>query len=399
MAYLVNRIAASHIECLHTLCKFIFDKYSTNNFTMRDIKYNPDEKNIFSFCKLLNDNSLGIRYCPYKQNPLDEAGCYLTNGVDNDTTKSKEVSNTVNALQALGFVDRKNRSICLTANGIKFASAKYGTEEMQKIIETAVINYGPSIGILKQIDNEIDLDNREFDITKITVGYPVTEEKIKYNNTSIVISSGSKKDSNTRTRSCLISWLTTAGFIRPKSLPKITSGKYSHFEYREYLRNPTRNEHYYILEKYPPFCYDDKKISIVSRPLNYSNLTKDTAALRENGMKDTREATLKYEQRIQNRRFAIIYLLNNAYETKKKLSISEIYSFITKYPDFFVVTDKNLMHVIETELSIADMAGIPFQIEMTNDDYFFIPLTGIELQELCCDAPEELINLCKDFCK
>lgn len=54
---------------------------------MKDIKYNPEEDNILNHCNLLKSNSLlNIKYCPYKDNPLNTSGCSLTNGVNDDTT-------------------------------------------------------------------------------------------------------------------------------------------------------------------------------------------------------------------------------------------------------------------------------------------------------------------------
>jgi len=357
-------------------------------FSLTDIKFDRNVDNIHKYCSMLIKSPLAEDYCPYKLNPLDNAGCSLTNGVYEDSTKSKEVSNTINALHALGFVTREKNDVKVTAFGIKFAKTPYGTIEMQEIITSAVLKYGPSIGVLKLISDCI-VDNG-FDTGNIDVGYPVTLEKVKHNGNMVSLSTGSRKDSNTRTKSCLLAWLVTAGFIRPNSQSILRKGELPHIAYRDYVNKTSRNDRKYTLDKLPKFL--DGCHFITERPLNYTNLTKLNAALRENNMTDVRNATIFYESRINNRRFAIIFLLNISFEQKKPLAFSNIVKFFKSFPDLFIITNESFEYTIRLELDIANMAGIPFEI-IKSDELFLKPLTGINLNELILDAPKEIVKL------
>ena len=390
MAYLLNRNPAARIECLHALVEFIYNKFGENtDFTLTSVKFNRDERNIHEFCSMLIDSSLGTKYCPYKQNPLDEAGCSLTNGVDEDSTKSKEVSNTINALHALGFVNRNDRKIRITPFGIRFAKAKYGSEEMQEIIKEAVLHYVPAVGVLKQIIDVADGEGN-FDSTGIRVGYPNTFESVVYENHNVLLSTGSKSDSNTRTRSFILAWLTTAGFIRPQDLKDVPRGEYAHTYYGDYINQSHRGKKLYKLIEKPDFAG-----FITQRPLGYYNLTKSTPSLREKGQKIQREATMLYEDKIKNRRFAILYILNEVHKTRENVLFGSLLTFFQNHPDLFVITDKNLSAVIQSELEIANIAGIPYDIVCVDDKIYIKPLTGLNMEELAKDAPAEIIDILK----
>ena len=122
MAFLINRTAAARIECLHALAQLIKSKFGQENFALKDIKFDRSSENIHQYCSLLKNSDLMGAYCRFKDNPLDDAGCAITNGANSDTTKSKEVSNTINAMHALGFVERKGRSMKLTQEGVVYAT-------------------------------------------------------------------------------------------------------------------------------------------------------------------------------------------------------------------------------------------------------------------------------------
>jgi len=139
--------------------------------------FDTKNKNIHQYCDLLvKDESLNLKYCPYLENPLSDAGCNLTNGVLSDSTKRKEISNTVNSLDALGLLKRIDRNLQITELGLLFAKTKYKSAKMHDIIKKAVLNYSLCVGVLHQIK---ELDKQEFATSEIYVGYPSTNETYK----------------------------------------------------------------------------------------------------------------------------------------------------------------------------------------------------------------------------
>lgn len=393
MAYLINRNAPARLTCLHNLCNFIADKYEVGQeFSMKDIKYNPSCINIFDHCNLLITvpNTI-IKYCPYKENPLNKSGCSLTNAIESDSTKSKEVSNTVNALHALGFLFRDKRKIYLTEEGKRFADTSYETMEMLSLIRKAVLRYGVFVGLLAQIHLH---QNDDFDTNLIQLGYPNSKEKIQTSEGSVLISSGSEKDSNTRTKSCLLAWGVTCGFFIPKELyqPTIDANTLNHVYTSSYILSKSRSLNAYQKLNLPEDIFNSD--FIVERPLSYNNLTKNTGALRENNQEKIRKLTLKFEPIIQNRRFAIVYALNQAFLHNKTLNLNALVKFMFNNKDYFMVdiqSDlKTFTTLISKELTIAFMVGIPYKIL---PGQHLKPLTGINLKELNSGAPKELIEL------
>ena len=391
MAYLINRNPPARLQCLHGLCKLINKKYGFNiSFRMKDIKYDSTSLNIHSFCELLITNkSLGIKYCPYKKNPLNTSGCALTNGVSDDTTKSKEVSNTVNALDGLRFLKRAGNDLKLTALGQQFAETEFNSLQMLSIIQKAVLSYGMFVGMLAQI---YFLNKIKFNSDEIFVGYPNSEEKIIQNGETIIISSGSEKDSNTRTKSCLLAWATTAGFVCPSQILININPKQSHIDSLSYILQKNRNLSVYSVLELPAELFSGKFIT--SKPLDYKNLTKNTGALRENNQQIIREMTLNVEHKIRNRRFSILYALNNAFANSTCLKINRLIAFLKKFPDEFIVDKSTFDDIIYSEIKIGFMSGIPFSI--INDDCLK-PLTGLNLTELSIGAPEKILNIMKTY--
>lgn len=391
MAYLINRNPAARFTCLHSLLRYVVEKSKMqSSLGLSDFKYDADKDNVLNYCPLLTRSDFGVDYCPYLQNPLSEAGCNMTNGVDCDSTKSKEVSNTVNALHALGFVKRSGRTVVVTQLGFEFASVEMGTANMQSIIKGAVVRYGPVVGVLKQIA-DITTVGGSFNTSDLYVGYPCSNETVVYKGSSVTISSGSQDDSNTRTKSCVLAWLTAGGYIRPDSLPALKSGEFAHSKYQDFLNQPHRGDRKYILVSPAPFMTNARFIT--EAPLDYNNLTKLTGALRENNMADVREATMLFEPRIKNRRLAIIYLLNKAFEQNKQLEYKKIIECLRKDPELFVVNQDSLEDCLEEEIKIATMSGIPFSITLNNGDINLRPFTGINTKELLIGAPTSVVGI------
>lgn len=389
MAFLINRTAAARIECLHALAQLILKKFGTYRmpFNLKDVKFNRNAINIHQYCTLLNEDDLVGKYCRFKENPLDDAGCSITNGVLSDTTKSKEVSNTINAMHALGFVERVERKVRITSFGIRFAKAKYGTADMQAIIKKAVLNYGPVVGVMYGLSNYNPGDT--FNVSEINVGYPSPTEFVKYNGSIVELSAGSTQDSNTRTKSCILAWLIQGGYIRPVRFTPSNS-PYPHIAYRDYINSEHRTEQMYEIVEFP-------NAEITDRPLNYDNLTKMNFCLRENGQSVIREATMYFEAKIKNRRFAILFLLNLAFQNKTTISLSDIIDVLKEDKDKFVVSEEDLEETISTEIEIAFMAGIPFIRRYMNGKLYLQPTKGLNLNELEVGAPQDVINFLNQY--
>lgn len=390
MAFLINRTAAARIECLHALAQLIVAKFGSYGkpFNLKDVKFDRDSENIHSYCTLLKKDDIAGYYCRFKENPLDDAGCSITNGVLSDSTKSKEVSNTINAMHALGFVERIGRKIRITSSGYKFSITKYDTKEMHLIIKRAVQNYGPVVGVLSWLERNYKVGDK-FNISNIRVGYPEPEEYVEHNGERVLLSAGSTQDTNTRTKSCIVAWLTTAGFIKPVNI-KPSDSPYPQIAYRDYINKEHRMEQIYEILEF-------SSVEMTEHPLNYDNLTKMNFCLRENGMMSVREATRYYEEIIKNRRFAILYLLNMAYENETAIAVDEIIEIMRANPNLFVVSDYDLEETINTEIEIAFMAGIPFVLRIINGQSRLQPIKGLNIKELEVGAPQKLINTLNEY--
>lgn len=387
MAYLVNRVPAARFQCLHSLCKFINSEYSTKtSFTLNEIKFKADGPNIHSFCDYLkrNDN-LDISHCRFKP-AIDKSGCGLTNSITSDSTKSKEVSNTINSLHGLGLVTRDiNGKVTLSKLGKNFAETEFYSESMHPIIVEAALNYGPVIGMLGQI---LQSNLTSFNTNDISVGYPVTNERVLHNGSRVVISSGSEQDSNTRTRSSLIAWGISSGFFRLEDSGDYKASR-AHIESADYILSETRGKKKLKLLKIPKLL--DNKFC-TNRTLDYSNLTKNSKALRESNQLDVREATMYATTKIQNRRFAILYLLNNCYRNNTTITLDEIVEFLKIRQDLYVINLQELKKVVTIEINIANSAGIILERSGSS----LRPMNLINLKELEIGAPDNLLKDIKE---
>ena len=231
-----------------------------------------------------------------------------------------------------------------------------------------------------------------FSTTGIYLGYPHTDEQLKYVNNGIEkiinISTDSQKDSNTRTLSRIISWCVCVGLIEP--LIDCSENQLYHIKYRKFLNNAELNTRKF---KKTTIYYNFVNTKhYISNPLSYSHLHKNVGSLRENGGEELRKITLKYNSNILNRRFVIVYILNIYSKYNKKLNINKLIKSISKYKDFFFIFGNDISDIIMSECRIAHIAGIPFEIE--NNEYL-IPLSTINEQVLLEDAPLEIIDIAK----
>lgn len=387
MSYVINRNPSGRLICLHALTQYLNNRFGAGKeFTLSEMKYDRTAtKNIHQTCTLLKRiPSVSSPICPYLENPLSKAKCYLTQSIQEDKQKSKSVSDSFNALEGLGFIDRTENGGQLNQAGKKFAETKFHSPEMFSQIQTAVLRYGPFIGLLQ------DFLIRESEISRSTIrlGYPDSKEAITRQGRTIILSTGSQKDTITRTRSVLLSWATTAGFALPKGysqpkeqntwhtlvLPYITAKKWTSTRFATFLPSDLLENHF------------------VERPLSYDAMTKSTKALRERNQEQQRQISLEFEPKIKNRRYAIVYILAKCAEKKKRLNIEQ---FIQKLQGnkAFVVNQRTFRTTLLLELPIAQLAGIPFNEKGGSLE----PLTTINTQYLRETAPREVLKILDDI--
>ncbi len=387
MAILINRNPTGRLICLHALTQTLNKKFNQSKFSIRDIKYDAESKsNITDFCDLLIQKpSLETEVCPYLDNPLSKAKCYLTQSIQLDTQKSKSASDAVNALDGLGFINRTENDLELTDMGRSFARCKFDSEEWLKIIRKAVLEYGPFIGLLHSIQKKSINGSNKVLKSKISLGFPNTDETMRSSEGELVrLSTGSKKDTLTRTRSALFAWATTAGFVMPSNYKKPNNMLKWHVEMRDFVERKNWPDHNYDI-LIPPTLFDGT--SKVERPLHYSGLTKSVKSLRERGQQITRSMSLQYDGIVKNRRFALVYCLGQIAKEHKSMNFRKFVDLLSEHPNDFIINQNKFLEVMEKEREIAGIAGIPF----TTNNGNLKPLTQINLKVLQTGAPPELI--------
>ena len=389
MAELINRPPAGRIECLDYLLQNLVSRFKTDKeFSMNDAKFSGTRKNVHDHCKLLRiEVNLEIKYCPYITNPLSKAGCALTNSLVEDSQKQKAVSNTFNALHGLGLIERSKSTSRVTSRGEKLSKVDYESKEAGKLIKESVSQYGPLVGMLGWIHTN---NLVKFSTSSIPVGYPNSGDEIEVGKTKIEISVGSQDDSNTRTRSVLLAWAVAGGFIEPLGW-KNTLIDLPHLEFREYLLKEKRNDKFYIAKDTIKDFFSRKLI--IERPLDYEHLVKDVNALREKGQKQIRDETKKVVEKIRNRRFAIIYLLNKAFTESRPLNFQSLLEFLSNHESLFVINSSQFKRIMTQELNIAFSAGIPFSIKGGD----ISPLNGVNRNELIKGAPSKLVEVLEQY--
>jgi len=388
MAVLINRNPNGRLICLHALVKTLDSKFGEeNNFTINDLKYDQNSStNITDCCELLvKPVSVSHMVCPYLDNPLSEAKCYLTQSIQHDTQKSKSASDAMNALDGLGFVKRGNSDAKLTKLGIEFAKCDFQSKKWLSAARKAVLSYGPFIGLLSEIIKKGNSIPLEISKSDITLGFPQTKETVRHNGNLILLSTGSQDDTITRTRAVLFSWAVTTGFAVPKHLKTPATLDSWHLDTREFVEQEN-----WSTSKYKFFIPDDlfDGTHYVNNPINYNWMTKSTKALRERGQEDIRKISLIYEPRVKNRRFAIVYALAKCADKDLELDFSNFVTKLKIEKELFVIDDKKFEQVMSTESKIADICGIPFSYKNGK----MKPLTKINIDVLKFGASSDLVK-------
>lgn len=392
MAILLNRKYGSRLECLYYILKSCYAKYgATQLFNLNNLKFDlEDEHNVHEYCQLTTD-LLGIKCCPFLVNPLDSSKCYATQSVESDSTKSKAVSDIGGSLEALGFVERIGaRQYRITQEGAQWVHSDFFTAEWEDIARKGVLSYGLAIGFLAVIRDLPEI----FSSAPIYLGYPLTEETVLYQddhgNTHVVeLSTGSERDSVTRTKSRILGWCISVGLIEPVDKNANFGHSLAHLRYRSFLNQKGLTTRKF--KKTPLYNSIFLSKRHVANPLSYDRLHKDVRALRENGGEILREATMHHNPKIINRRFVFTYVLNVCSKQNKDLDFEALVECMKPYGEYFFTPNNDAYAIMSTESQIADFAGIPFD-EVNGK---LRPLTTIDEGILCENAPAEIVRLAK----
>ena len=372
MAYLINRNVSGRLPCLHGICQYLLAQFGQGKFSIRDLKYDEGKEfNIhdFSPCRLELNNSNYVS-CRYLDNPLSPARCALVQSVEYDPQKSKLASDIMNALDALALVSRQGRYSKLTDLGINFSEEKERySANWESIATKAVLSYGPFVGMLHTAQTQADAEGFFSRSSLENLGYPRTIENIFINGENVLLSTGSQRDTTTRTRSVLLSFALSTGLI---SSPDIE-------DRHAYVMGRRWNANQFKLN-----TAKNKLVGrMVSRPLSYNNLTKNTRSLRERGQQSVREATVSFEDKIKNRRVAAIYALSKASESRKKVDFDKLCELLSQHENTFIINKNNFKDIMSNEIKIANIAGVPY---ITNDD-LIKPLCHVDYSILLNGIP------------
>ena len=377
MALLLNRKYGSRLECLYYILQANFKNYGKNSFTMSNMKFDKDKVNITETCQLLC-TKLNRKYCPYLENALNQSFCYATQSIYSDSTKSKAISDVVRSLEALGFIESiEKNSFIITDAGIKWIETPFNTKEWLIITRQAVLSYSLVLGFLTLSQEAGNI----FNSSRIYLGYPNTSDPLN-------LSTGSTRDSNTRTVSKILSWCISTGLIEPTNNPN-TEQILPQLYYRELVNASKLSQRSYKLTKYSlEYINSNPK---VDNPLSYKHLNKNVGSIRENGSKTIRDLTIKYNNIILNRRFLLIYALNKASELKKDLSFEKLIIAMEKYYDNFFLPESDTFTIMQSEAAIATIAGIPFKIN--DESLSLVPQSTINESTLISGAPDDILNI------
>lgn len=389
MVALVNRNPTGRLICIHALVKYLYSIFASSTFTLSDMKYDSERNdNILNNCEsLVKLPSIPYKVCPFLDNPLSDAKCYLTQSKLLDTQKSKSVSDVSNALEGLGLIFRSGNRFHLTTTGIKFAKTDYFSKEWLILIRKCVVGYGPFIGLLYLASiNSNQKNPRRIIKSEIKLGYPKTEEYIRIDKNLITLSTGSQKDTITRTRAVLFSWAVSSGFAYPLKITKPPEKDIWQIQTLGFVREKTWNSHMYHFDiPEELFCGNH----IVNKPLNYRWMTKSTKALRERGQENIRKISLRYERIIKNRRFCIVFALAKCSDLGKNLNFNNLINVMRRYPSLFVIEEIDFHNIMLEELSIAFVTGIPYTLTSEN---LLKPLTKLNMNALTEGAPNEIVE-------
>ncbi len=378
MALLLNR-NYSRPECMFYILKAAYANYGTKPFPMNGLKYDPAINNSHNHCQLLV-NRLNTKYCPYLDNPLNKSFCDATQSIFSDTTKSKAISDIARSLEALGFIlQNQNNKFTITEEGVSWVNSQFKSDKWHEHFRDGVLSYGLTIGL---VFTAMQLAS-PFDASKIYLGYPDTNDPIK-------LSTGTTRDANTRTVSKIVNWCVAAGILQPYNNAN-ESNDLPHIYYRSFINNKRLITRLFKITEYGKNVLQ-KKI-YVNNPLSYLHLNKNVGSLRDRGIEDLRNKTIKYNYLILNRRYVFVTVLNYASANNKVVNLYKLVSKMVEYSEYFFLPDSNALEIMQSESDIAKIVGIPFKYD--EDTLDLLPLTNVNQSVLNMEAPEHIISLAK----
>lgn len=322
------------------------------------------------------------KVCPFLQNPLSDAKCYLTQSILLDTQKQKSVGDAVNGLEALGLVDRINGNFRVNEMGAQMARIDYNSKEWLIRMRQCAISYGLFLGFLYnayRLSAEGIVERREI---KPSLAFPETGDTVPdLLGNRIRVYTGCEMDTMTRTTSLLIKWGITLGFVSPPEENKPSD--LSHVETLEAIKEENMLQKLRI-----HYSMEDLENVTVHRPISYSFLTPDAAARRDLPP-DERRMSMQMSPRVINRRFALIYSLGFAGERKIELNFTRFKQELNKSSEF-VVDSTNMDNAMNLELQTAIIAGMLW--EKGRQPETVKPLVTMDLHCLSEGAPRSTLN-------
>jgi hypothetical protein len=383
MSYLINRNPSGRLLCLHGLLQYVHHHWGDGPYSITNFKFDaartPDIHE-FSPCA---SRAYGFRSCMYLDNPSSLAGCGLVNSVVEDSQKSKSASDIFNALDGLGFLRRNGKSATITKSGVEWIRSDRGSLEWELISRRAVRGYGPFAGLLFLAAQK---QKQEIWYRKdIKLGFAETRERVVYEGVPVELTTGSKDDTITRSRSIMATWGVATGFFRPAgSNGTETVRQPSQVHYDSYLTGAQWKDGFVNTN----LVYADETF-IVERPLSYHQLVKSTRSIRERGQSSQRNASIHWEGTVKNRRLAIALLLSDSAETGRPVDFAKMLYALKAHPEF-VVDSKQLDYVLKSELANAFVIGTPFTVLDGNQ---LLGMRQVDQSVLTSGAPHEVLMI------
>ena len=119
-------------------------------------------------------------------------------------------------------------------------------------------------------------------------------------------------------------------------------------------------------------------------------------SLRERNSEAIRNITQQYNSIILNRRFAIIYILNNV---DGGVSFDDLVNLFNKYNKNFFLPNSKLEDILQSELSICSLSGLLLNYEVVNDKLYIVRHSKISNEVLSFEAPSEILELTEKMVK